>query len=206
MGGLGALQSNCQRQYEGLPGAVSDPHTLLCWVCFFGAEPGHSAEFALNQVGSRKSNEKQLDVFPQGWIAFCDRCLHPKGLAWGFELWFQILVILQTSRWVGTSVLGSVNGSITQPGISRENRPLKLTDISMWSPLNEHSTRQCHCPSLLFSCPSRTNKETVGIRGVQGSCYRAVITRGMPRVRTWLWLMKSANSLHWIWKTFQWGK
>ena len=34
-------------------------------------------------------------------------------------------------RWVGTSVLSSVNGSITQPGISRENRSLNLTDISL---------------------------------------------------------------------------
>ena len=78
-------------------------------------------------------------------------------------------------------------------------------------PLNEHSTRQCHRPSLLFSSPSQTNKETDGIRNVQGSCCRPVILRGLPRGRTWLWLMKShhlaaANSLHWIWKTFQWGK
>ena len=40
----------------------------LCYVEFvslFGEEPGHSAESPLNQVASRKSNEKQLDVFPQ---------------------------------------------------------------------------------------------------------------------------------------------
>ena len=77
--------------------------TTLCYVEFvslFGKEPGHSAEFPLNQVGSRKSNEKQLDVFPRGWVAFWDRCLHPKGLARGFELWFQIPVILQTYKFL----------------------------------------------------------------------------------------------------------
>ena len=35
MGGLGALQSNCQHQDEGLSGAVSDHLALLSWVCFF---------------------------------------------------------------------------------------------------------------------------------------------------------------------------
>ena len=63
--------------------------TTLCYVEFvslFGEEPGHSAESLLNQVGSQKSNEKQLDVFPQGWVAFWDRYLHPKGLVRGFEL------------------------------------------------------------------------------------------------------------------------
>ena len=35
MSGLGALQSNSQHQDEGLSGAVSDHHVLLCWVCFF---------------------------------------------------------------------------------------------------------------------------------------------------------------------------
>ena len=80
MGGLCALQSNCQHQDEGLSGAVSDHHA--CYVEFaslFGEEPEHSAESLLNQVGNRKTNEKQLDVFPQGWVAFWDRCLHPKG-------------------------------------------------------------------------------------------------------------------------------
>ena len=44
--------------------------TTLCYVEFvslFCEAPGHSAESPLNQVGSRQSNEKQLDVFPQGW-------------------------------------------------------------------------------------------------------------------------------------------
>ena len=71
--------------------------TTLCYVEFvslFGEEPGNSDESPLNLLGSRKSTEKQLDVFPQGWVAFCDRCFHPKGLVRGFELWFQILVIL----------------------------------------------------------------------------------------------------------------
>ena len=65
--------------------------TILCYVelvSLFGGEPGHSAESSLNQVGSRKSNEKQLDVFSQSWVAFWDRCLHPKGLIRGFKLWF----------------------------------------------------------------------------------------------------------------------
>ena len=66
------------------------------FVSLFGEESGHSAESPLNQIGSWKSNEKQFDVFPQGWVAFWDRCLHPKGLVRGFELWFQILIILQT--------------------------------------------------------------------------------------------------------------
>ena len=77
--------------------------TTLCYVEFvslFGEEPGHSAESPFNQVGSWKSNEKQLDVFPRGWVAFWDRCLHPKGLVRGFELWFQILVILQTYKFL----------------------------------------------------------------------------------------------------------
>ena len=100
MGGLGALQSNCQHQDEGLSGAVSDHHALFEFVSLFGEEPGHSAESPLNQVGSRKSNEKQLDVFPQGWVAFWDRCLDPKGLVRDFELWFQILVILQTYKFL----------------------------------------------------------------------------------------------------------
>ena len=77
--------------------------TTLCYVEFvswFGEEPGHSAESPLNQVGILKSNEKQTDVFPQGSVAFWDRCLHPKGLVRGFELWFQVLVILQTCKFV----------------------------------------------------------------------------------------------------------
>ena len=77
--------------------------TMLCYVEFvslFGEEPGYSAESPLNQVESRKSNEKQLYVFPQGWVAFWDRCLHPKGLVRGFELWFQILVILKTYKFL----------------------------------------------------------------------------------------------------------
>ena len=63
--------------------------TTLCYVEFvslFGEEPGHSTESPLNQVGSWKSNEKQLDLFPLGWVAFWDRSLHPKDLVWGFEL------------------------------------------------------------------------------------------------------------------------
>ena len=47
--------------------------TTLCYVEFvslFGEEPGHCGESPLNQVGSRKSNEKQFDVFPQSWVAF----------------------------------------------------------------------------------------------------------------------------------------
>ena len=77
--------------------------TTLCYIEFvslFGEGPGHSAESPLNPVGSRKSNEKQVDVFPQGWVAFWDRCLHSKGLVKGFELWFQILVILQTYKFL----------------------------------------------------------------------------------------------------------
>ena len=77
--------------------------TTLCFVEFvslFGEEPVHPAESPLKQIGSRKSNEKQLDVFPQGWVAFWDRCLHPKDLVRGFELWFQILVILQTYKFL----------------------------------------------------------------------------------------------------------
>ena len=70
------------------------------FVSLFGEEPGHSAESSFNQVGSRKNNEKQLDAFPQGWVAFWDRCLLPKGLVRGFELWFQILVILQTYKFL----------------------------------------------------------------------------------------------------------
>ena len=81
--------------------------TTLCYVEFvslFGEEPGHSAESSLNQVGSRKSNEKQLDVFPLGWVAFWNRCLHPKSLVRGFELWFQILVILGCCGLVGDCI------------------------------------------------------------------------------------------------------
>ena len=70
------------------------------FVSLFGEEPGHGTESPLNKVGSRKSNEKHLDDFPQGWVAFWDRCLHPKGLVRGFELWFQILVILQTYKFL----------------------------------------------------------------------------------------------------------
>ena len=40
------------------------------FVSLFGEEPGHNAEFPLNHVGSQKSNEKQLDVFPQSWVVF----------------------------------------------------------------------------------------------------------------------------------------
>ena len=84
----------CQEQSQIYP--------LCCveFVSLFGEEPGHSAESPLNQVGSRKSNEKQLDVFSQGWVAFWNRCLHLKGLVRGFELWFQILVILQTYKFL----------------------------------------------------------------------------------------------------------
>ena len=137
MGGLGALQSNCQHQDEGLSGAVSDHHALLCWVCFFvwwGActpripsQPGRKSEkqwkttwclsTGLGSVlGSLFASEKLGKRF---WTLVSDP---PPGKLTSYSF-----------RWVGTSVLGSVNGSITQPGISRENRSLNLTDISLWS-------------------------------------------------------------------------
>ena len=77
--------------------------TTLCYVecvSLFDEESGHSAEYPLKHVRSQKSNENKIDVFPQGWVAFGDHCLHPKGLVRGFELWFQILVILQTYKFL----------------------------------------------------------------------------------------------------------
>ena len=163
MGGLGALQSNCQYQDEGLSGTVSDHHALLCLVCFFGEEPGNSAESPLNQVGNWKSNEKQLDVFPQGWVAFWDRCLHPKGLVRGFQLWFQILVNfanLQVPLLDGLAPLCWVHLTDRSPNQrfqEKIGRWIWLTYTCGVS-LNERNTRQWHCPSLLFSSPSQTKQ------------------------------------------------
>ena len=52
-------------------------------------------------------------------------------------------------------MLGSVNGSITQPGISRENRSLNLNDISLWSSAKSAQYTECHRSSLLFSSPRK---------------------------------------------------
>ena len=72
MGGLDALQSNSSNP-SGCRFVRSSLRSPLCYVEFvslFVEEPGHSSESPLNQVGSRKSNEKQLDVIRQGWVAF----------------------------------------------------------------------------------------------------------------------------------------